>query len=41
MRHLDIKQVELYWVISVNILIRKEELLPKSENNGVLNTLLS
>lgn len=38
---LDVKQVQLYWVVAVNILIREKELLSKSEDNGLLNALLS
>ena len=38
---LDKEQVQLYWVITINVLIRKEELLSEGEHDGLLNALLT
>ena len=38
---LDIEKVELDRIIAINVLIREEELLSKSEDNRLLNALLS
>ncbi len=40
--HLYVEQMQLYWVVCIDVLIRKEELLPQGEYDGlVYKALLS
>ena len=38
---LDVEEVKLNRVISINVLVREEEFLSKGEHNGFLNALLT
>ena len=39
--YLHIQQVELDWIISVHVLVREEKLFSQSQDNCLLNSLLS
>ena len=39
--YLHIQQVELDWIVSVHVLVREEKLFSQSQDNRLLNPLLS